>query len=690
MSVFLRQGRRGMLAILATVFSLASFISLTSAALNPPNSPNTPSLTPTLSTPTKDPSGSYNSNSNQPVIFTFKLSGFGSNEEANMAYAIMDGLTPAVTSFASVPMNPIGNGTYSVTWNGKLDNGVKPTHGKTYTFQVKGFYGPNNMTALGTKSVSFMIDDVPTALETPTMDPPSPYNNKVNLDGVTFTTVLSNLYDDGEFAHLKATIHKDSVNNAPIATFTSNQKNGPFEVEWKDANAATGDYIFRVEGEYGKDPSLCCYLDPVELPFKVDNTVTAYFDKLTASDNPFNLNEANNTNVFTTQLNSAPNNDITVKAGVYVDDGQKNNPLYSWEDPGEGTGEKKFIWDGKDNDGKFVPSGKYYFSVYGQQGNSILSPASIKFDVIGVGDVPANQPAITSLKATPSTFSPNGDNSNDTTVISFDLNTSASVEISTKVGNNTVILYSASKNAGTTNFTWDGKVGNSVVANGTYTITVKATNIDGSDQETVNVTVNNQAAPSTNCGYPDVTLGVGGITKEICDAFKFTKDRGIFLGDDGTGNVRPFDVINRVEAAAVIMRGYDMPLLAASGGNEGFTDVLLNQWYMKTGVVRSAKQYGVLKGYPDGTLRPAQQVIRAELVVMFVRASGKLPGDVSTAPYADTAVEASTMWYLPSVNSAKIWGWIPSTTNFFPTQGMTRADVAKLFFAAYEAGNAGL
>ncbi|MBU1953778.1 S-layer homology domain-containing protein, partial [Patescibacteria group bacterium] len=124
-----------------------------------------------------------------------------------------------------------------------------------------------------------------------------------------------------------------------------------------------------------------------------------------------------------------------------------------------------------------------------------------------------------------------------------------------------------------------------------------------------------------------------------CAVITYVSDNGIFEGyDDGT--FKADAVINRAEALKVIVEGLGLTLLEDDGTDLGFSDVQKGAWYMP--YLKTAKEAGIIEGYPDGTFKPEQRVNYVEMMKMFLLAAG--------AQLPEVAVDAA--WYQPYVHYA--------------------------------------
>lgn len=307
----------------------------------------------------------------------------------------------------------------------------------------------------------------------------------------------------------------------------------------------------------------------------------------------------------------------------------------------------------------------------------ITDPGAIEAD----GDIAA-MPEVHSSTASPNTFSPNGDGLNDTTTFSYDLNVTADVLIEIYDGTDVVKeVFSGIETSGTHTAVWDGTdtVGDPV-AEKTYEFKIYAENSEGYAAQTGNVTVDYSANQQDCAGFTDVTF-----SDPLCPAIQYVKDEGIFEGyADGT--FRPTQVINRAETTKVVLVGFSIPLLPDDGTDLGFSDVILNAWYMT--YLRTGQHEGIIEGYQEeGTFKPNQQVNKVEMLKIFLETSGiDLTGVVSPSnPYPDTPTD---VWFSVYVQFSKDYALVDAAQdgNFYPAEGMQRGDVAELFYRFDQAG----
>jgi hypothetical protein len=164
----------------------------------------------------------------------------------------------------------------------------------------------------------------------------------------------------------------------------------------------------------------------------------------------------------------------------------------------------------------------------------------------------------------------------------------------------------------------------------------------------------------TQCvGFTDVA-----VDDPNCDVLSYVKSEGIFTGYL-EGSFKPDEPINRAEVVKVITEGFDYTILEDPGDDLGFSDVIIGEWYMP--YLYTAKEAGIIEGYPDGTYKPEQTVNYVEMMKIFLE----------TANVEFSEATEDVAWYQKYVNYAKTSGLV-IYEDF--AEGMKRIDVAKLFY----------
>lgn len=139
------------------------------------------------------------------------------------------------------------------------------------------------------------------------------------------------------------------------------------------------------------------------------------------------------------------------------------------------------------------------------------------------------------------------------------------------------------------------------------------------------------------------------------------RQSGVVEGDEGKNTFRPDDGINRAEITKIIVyANTDRDL--DEYNTECFSDIKKNQWY--TEPICFAKSQDWVKGYPDGTFKPAQNVTNFEGMKIAANAS-------------DIDFTEGDPWYADLVDILSEDNLIPYTVSK-PHAELTRAEMADL------------
>ncbi len=155
-------------------------------------------------------------------------------------------------------------------------------------------------------------------------------------------------------------------------------------------------------------------------------------------------------------------------------------------------------------------------------------------------------------------------------------------------------------------------------------------------------------------------------------AVEFLQQRGILDGyEDGTFG--PENPINRAESLKVLLES-----LGESPDEiteTEFSDVPADAWF--AGYVNKAKRQGIVKGYEDGTFKPAKTVNQVELLKVAFESFGI---DLADYPITDLPT-ASDMdaWYAPYLQYA-IDNNLLDIENVDPAEGMTREAFSEVMY----------
>ncbi|TDF93782.1 S-layer homology domain-containing protein [Paenibacillus piri] len=147
-----------------------------------------------------------------------------------------------------------------------------------------------------------------------------------------------------------------------------------------------------------------------------------------------------------------------------------------------------------------------------------------------------------------------------------------------------------------------------------------------------------------------------------------------FVNGYPDGTFRPDAGVTRAEFATMLMKGLNP---AVEGAPLSFADKdEIGAWAVQP--VAQAVQLGIISGYADYTFRPNENITRAEMIAMVMRASGLATDNAQQTGFADDA--AIPMWAKPSVSKAEetgiiIVGGLPDH-KFSPQALSTRAEAA--------------
>lgn len=180
---------------------------------------------------------------------------------------------------------------------------------------------------------------------------------------------------------------------------------------------------------------------------------------------------------------------------------------------------------------------------------------------------------------------------------------------------------------------------------------------------------------STECsGYADIET-----TDVICPIITYVTEQGIFSGYPEDNTFRPDTAINRAETVKVIVEGFDYVVLEDDGTNQGFSDVILNEWYMS--YLKTAKIEGIIAGYPDDTFQPAKTINKVEMLKIFFESAG-VDSDNYTLGDDPAPDVSKDEWYAKYVDYALKYDLIDTDANgnVNPNAAMKRIDVADLFY----------
>jgi len=145
-------------------------------------------------------------------------------------------------------------------------------------------------------------------------------------------------------------------------------------------------------------------------------------------------------------------------------------------------------------------------------------------------------------------------------------------------------------------------------------------------------------------------------------AIKYVYDNDIVEGyDDGT--YRPNNHINRVEFLKILLEYRGQTVNRCRFAADLYTDTDAGAWYMN--YVYIATCDGVIEGYPDGSMRPADPINFAEVAKIITKDS------LSSAMH-----EYGDEWHEKYIAWLDMWGAIPRA-DIMPEDLLTRGEMAE-------------
>ncbi|MCK5015846.1 MAG: S-layer homology domain-containing protein [Candidatus Peribacteraceae bacterium] len=145
------------------------------------------------------------------------------------------------------------------------------------------------------------------------------------------------------------------------------------------------------------------------------------------------------------------------------------------------------------------------------------------------------------------------------------------------------------------------------------------------------------------------------------EAVEYLVGRNIINGyDDGT--FKPDQAINRAEFLKIVFKGHN----TIKPTRRCFSDINPDEWYAP--YVCTAKNRGIVDGYPNGTFQPAQTINFAEAIKIVLGAYGREIEDGE-----------GENWFLPYVNELDEKDILPSHS-YIPWKQLTRERAADLIW----------
>lgn len=128
--------------------------------------------------------------------------------------------------------------------------------------------------------------------------------------------------------------------------------------------------------------------------------------------------------------------------------------------------------------------------------------------------------------------------------------------------------------------------------------------------------------------------------------------------------------MTRAEVTVMFARLITEKMDADSTYKSTFSDVPADAWY--AGYVGFMQQFGIIRGYSDGTFKPDAPISRAEFATIACRFDALTAG---TATFSDVPADH---WAAKYISFAADKGWVTGYTDgtFHPAANITRAEVA--------------
>lgn len=372
---------------------------------------------------------------------------------------------------------------------------------------------------------------------------------------------------------------------------------------------------------------------------------------------------------------------ITANSNVQVyiyDGGSKVRELYNKQNVQAGT----YIigWDGDDEKGAMVKEDRTYKYKIHVVNSSGYGDASGDIRVEDDAET-TKYPNVYNDSIDPIVFTPKQEGSMK---FSYKIEKSSHVTVGiyddgTLVSN----IFEGNVDQGTNKVTWDGRndLGN-LMTDGVYDYKITAENSTGVSKEWGKFMIldSYQYSFTKKCaGFTDVSE-----EDDYCPAIKWAVDNDVAEGNPNN-TFTPYDTVNRVEAIKMILKAFNFSILEADGSTLGFKDVDKKGWYMK--YIRTAKKYGIIKGYTDGTFKPNNTVTKAEAAVMTLNAAKTMKGAIvsycTSKPYYD--VDLYT-WYTDAACYIHDFELTDDGQYFSPNSLFTRGEMIQLLYNFYKAG----
>lgn len=156
-------------------------------------------------------------------------------------------------------------------------------------------------------------------------------------------------------------------------------------------------------------------------------------------------------------------------------------------------------------------------------------------------------------------------------------------------------------------------------------------------------------------------------------AFQYLQNNQIIQGyPDGT--FKPESQINRAEVTKISVLSAELPL---SQNTNCFPDLDPTQWYAV--YVCTAFENKIVSGYPDGTFKPEQNIIRVE-ALKIISESLNLPSQTNSTNSSSYSDYNNNEWYSNYLNTYIDLNYLPYKLLIQPEQKVTRREFSEIFY----------
>lgn len=639
-----------------------------------------------------------------PSTFSAKSGGdtafmtFNVSKDAYLTLTVKDGST-AIKTFSDYDGNDWYRSVYnhSVAWDGRKDDGTYVADG-TYTISLtaQNTYGQDTKTASVTASATGPVTSG--YIKNFSIDPTTwdPTHEELEIKFELTTTVRSLM------------IEATSGNKVVEIMDDENVDDDKYTESW-DGTDDDGDYVDQGTWKITVRADGTTVTKNVTVAYKKPEITSAFVTK--TSFDP-SIGESTNL-VF----------NLSAAANLTIDIYQNNVRQFKLVDGLEVKKNRWYAvnWNGIDDEGDYVTEGndwEFRILVENKTDDDVSSNAKVGVTV-GKDEVSDKKANVTNDSTLPIVF----DDADFTTMdFEYCLDEDAEVYLAIYKGTSTSgtteaeLLDYVDQEVGCHTVNWDGRdENNKMLKDGAYSYKLISKAGSYKDTETGRFIVGNagylyeepvyddddngttpptpdddQYLPQGTAAeyYSDLAYATEG--SELSNAIAWVTEKGIFQGySDRT--FKPYQPINRAEVLKVVLRAFGTSLLSTSGTNEGFRDVDSYAWYMP--YVKTAKYYGMLTGYGDGTVRLTNDVNRVELLKFVLQASNAFTGYEFTTGYYNpnyADVDPSS-WFYDYANTAFSYGLYDAYTiggqqYLKPAQMVERGEVAVLLYRMAKAG----